>query len=463
MKHRRTALLFALLATVVLLLPLAAACEAPTPAPVVTPKPQGTTPAPTTAPATAKPAATTPAPTAKPATATPQPATPKPAAKPVTITVGIVSDMTGPTASGAVWEIWGFEDIAKWANETNYVPGVNFQTVAYDNRFDVGRSMSGYELMKTRGASIVHMQMTGANYALNPKYAQDKIVALIPPAPKALVPVGWAFSSDGSYADGAAAGFDWVIKDWKASGKPGKPKLSWLTWDADYGQAGAIANWYAVDKGIDVLRNEFYAAQVPTDTSSQLLRIKDAGADYVFSMGVQSAWVTVVKDALRLGLKDKMKFVGIGNAVESDVFINLTKEAGDGTYNVQFLASHNESDLPGIKWLRELQTKYRGESANNITGTRGYMAMRMAVEAIKLAIEKDGIPPDKIDGQAIYNSLEKNIKNWDIGISGPLTISPDNHSAARMAKIYQYKNQVQTPVSDWFEAPHITKFEDVKK
>ncbi len=372
--------------------------------------------------------------------------------------------MTGPTASGAVWEIWGFEDVAKWANETNYVPGVTFEAIAYDNRFDVGRSINGYELMKTRGVSMVHMQMTGANYALNPKYAADKIVALIPPAPKALHPVGWAFSSDASYADGAAAGFEWVIRDWTAAGKTGKPKLGWLTWDADYGHAGLIANWYATEKGIDVLKNEFYGPPAPPDTSAQLLRLRDAGADYVFSMGPQSAWTTVVKDAQRLGLKNRMKFVAIGNGVESDVFINLTKEAGDGTFNVQFFSSINEADLPGVKWLRDIQTRYRSEFANNVTGSRGYMAMKMAVEAIKLAIEKDGIAPDKIDGQAIFNSLEKNIKNWDTGgITAPLTISGDNHSAARRAKVFQYKNQVHTPVTDWFDAPHITKFEDVKK
>ncbi|MBI4329933.1 MAG: ABC transporter substrate-binding protein [Chloroflexi bacterium] len=393
-----------------------------------------------------------------------QPPSPGPGARATNIKVGIISDMTGPTASGAVGEIWGFEDIAKWANETNYVPGVTFETIAYDNRFDVGRSLNGYELMKTRGVSVVHVQMTGANYALNPKYTTDKIVALIPPAPKALHPVGWAFSSDAAYADGAAAGFEWVLKDWAAARKSGKPKLAWLTWDADYGHAGLIANWYATEKGIDVLRSEFYPSPAPADVSAQLLRIKDAAADYVFSTGPQSAWQTVAKDAQRLGLKDRMKFLGIGNAIESDVFLGLTKEAGEGFYQVQFFSSMHEGDLAGVKWLRDIQTKYRSEWANNMVATRGALAMRLVVEAIKAAVEKDRVSADKIDGQAIYTSLEKNIKNFDTGgLSGPLTISADNHSAARLAKIFQIKGGALTPVTDWIQAPHITRFDDVKK
>ncbi len=460
MKHKYALKLIAvpLLAVIFLMVPILVACQPPALTAAPTQVPTAVTTAVPTGAATA-------AATPKPSTATPAPsATPKPAARPATISVGVVSDMTGPTASGAVWEISGFQDIAKWANETNYVPGVIFDTIAYDNRFDMGRSLNAYELMKTRGVSVVHMQMTGANYALNPKYKADKIVALIPPAPKALSPVGWAFSSDGAYADGAAAGFEWVIKDWKASGQPGKPKLAWLTWDADYGLAGPIVNWYATSIGIDVLRNEFYAAQAPSDVTAQLLRIRDAGANYVFSLGVQAAWITVVNDAQRLGLKDKIKFVGIGNAVESDVFINLTKAAGEGTYQVQFFSSMNEGNLPGVQWLRDTQTKYRSEWVNNITGTRGYMAMRLVVEAIKAAIQKDGIAPDKVDGQAIYNSMEKNIKNFDTGgLSGPLTISADNHSAANMVKMFQYQKQVQTPITDWFPAPHMTRFEDVQK
>lgn len=461
MKHTLSpnSIVVTLVAAVVLLLPLVAGCQAPTPTPaptaaptaVVTPKPAATTPAP----AATKPA--TPAPTSK-------PTTPQPAAKPVSIKLGIVADQTGPTASGNVGVFWGYQDLAKWANDNNYVPGVTFETIAYDNRFDMGRSLSGYELMKTRGVSVVHEQMTGANYALKDKYAADKIVAFIPPAPKALHPPGWAFTADASYSDAAAMAFEWIVQDWKSTGKPGKPKMAWLTWDADYGQAGAIANWYATDIGIEVLRNEFYAAQVPADVTSQLLRIKDAGADYVISMGVQSAWQIVLKDAQRLGLKDKMKFIGVGNAMESDVLIDLTKEASDGVYQTTFSSSLHEENVQGVQWLRDMMVRYHGEWLNYMVNTRNYLEMKMLIEAVKLAIQKDGIAPDKVNGQVIYNSLEKNFKDWSTdGLTAPLTISSDNHSAARMGKILQIKGGKPLPITGWIKAPHITRFEDVKK
>ncbi|MDP2718556.1 MAG: ABC transporter substrate-binding protein, partial [Dehalococcoidia bacterium] len=338
------------------------------------------------------------------------------------IKVGIVGDMTGPTASGSRGEIWGWEDIAKWANETNYVPGVRFETISYDNRFDVGRSINGYELVKSRGASIVYVQMTGANYALKEKYAQDKIIAMIPPAPAALHPPGWAFSPDGAYADGAAVAYEWIVKDWAQQGKPGKPKMAWLTWDADYGHSGLVADWYARELGIEILPYELYPSPAPTDKTAELLRLREANADYVLSTGPQSAWQVVLKDAAKLGMQGKTKFIAIGNAMESDVLIQLAKEAAEGTYFVSFVASMHEQGVPGVEWLKGIQTKYHGEWYNGITYVRGYLMMRLPVEAIKMAIEKDGLKPEQVNGDTIYQALEKNIKEFDTGgLTGPLT------------------------------------------
>ncbi|MBI4329932.1 MAG: ABC transporter substrate-binding protein [Chloroflexi bacterium] len=388
----------------------------------------------------------------------------RPVAKAATVRIGIISDMTGPTANTAVGEIWGWEDAAKFTNENNYVPGVTFEVITYDNRFDVGRSINGYELMKTRAVNIVHVQMTGANYALKDKYAQDKIVAVIPPAPKALHPPGWVFAADGSYADAAAAAYDFILQDWKKAGKPGKPKMGWLTWDADYGHSGLIANWYATEIGIEVLPAEFYPSPAPRDVSTQLLRLKDRGANYIISLGPDVAWSVILNDAAKLNLQDTMKFVGVANVIFSDDLARLSKEAAEGSYLVMFNSSLYEDALPGVKLLRQMQEKYRGEWRDNLPSIRGWLSMRMVAEAVKQAIEKDGLSPDKIDGDSIYKSMEKNIKDWDSGgLAGPMTISPDNHSAARMVKIFQMKGGKHLPITDFIKAPHITKFEDVKK
>ncbi len=456
-----------LMGLLVLLLPLVAACgdtAAPSATAVVTPKPQVTTQA--SPAATPKVEATTPKPqsTQAPSTPKPAPATPKPDVKPVSMTVGIVSDLTGPTASGAIGDNWGIEDYFKFANETNYVPGAKFDTIFYDNRFDVGRTLNGYELMKTRKAQAVWIQMTGAAMALAPKAAGDKMVILVPGPPKVLYPPSWAFSAEASYADGAAAAFEWIAQDWKAQGKAGKPKMGWLTWDADYGYSGIIVNWYAVEKGIEVLPNELLASNAPTDTTSQLMRLRDAGANYIISVGPQSLWQTVLKDAVKLGLKDKIKFVGVANAMESDVLINLTKEASEGMYFVHFYSSLYEEDQPGVKWLKDMQIKYRGESMNWMRNEVGWMTGKIFVEAVKAAIEKDKVSPDKIDGEVIYKSLENNIRNLDTGgLTGPLTITPENHAAANMVKVFQIKGGKELPITGWTKAPHMTRFEDVKK
>lgn len=467
MKNRksRVVAMFCVIAMLLVLTPLIAACgdnatPAPTTAPTIaaTPKTQATT-APTTAPSTTKPAATTAAP--KPVATTPAPA--QPAAKPSTVTMGLIADLTGPTAAGSMGDVWGIEDTFKWANETNYVPGVKFESITYDNRFDIGRSINGYELMKTRKVLAVWIQITGAAMALIPKATADKIIVMVPGPPKVLYPPGWAFSAEASYSDGAGAAFDWIVQDWQKSGKPGKPKLASLNWDADYGHSGMLVNWYATEKGIEVLPNEFFATPAPTDVAAQLLRIRDRGADYVTSVGAGAPWVTILKDATRLGLKDKMKFVGTANAIESESYINLDKAAFEGSYFVHFYSSLYENS-PGVQWVKDMQIKYRGESLNWMRNEVGYMTGKVFVEGIKAAVEKDKVAPDKIDGQALYKSLENNIRNLDTGgLTGPLTITPENHAAATMAKVFQIQGGKQMPITGWVKAPHLTKFEDVKK
>ncbi|MDZ4246023.1 MAG: ABC transporter substrate-binding protein [Dehalococcoidia bacterium] len=388
---------------------------------------------------------------------------PVPAAA-VDITIGIISDLTGPTASGAIGDNWGIEDALKGANEANEVPGVNFTTTFYDNRFDVGRSLTGYEMMKTQGVQAVWLQITGSVYALKPKLAEDKIIGLVPGPPKGLYPPGWVFSAEASYSDGAGAAFDWILEDWKKEGRSGKPKIAWLTWDADYGHSGLIVNWYATEIGLDVLKTEFYPSPAPQDTSSQLLRLKEAGANYVLSVGPQSAWQVVLKDAQRLGLKDTMKFIAVANAMESDDLIDLAKEAAEGMYFVHFFSSLYEENVPGVKAFKEMQVKYRGKSKNWMRNEVGCMTVKIFVEAVKQAVTKDKISPDKINGQVIYNSLEKNIKNMDTGgLTGPLTITPEKHYAADYVKVFQIQGGKQLPITDWREAPHLSRFEDVKR
>ncbi|MDP2718555.1 MAG: ABC transporter substrate-binding protein [Dehalococcoidia bacterium] len=383
----------------------------------------------------------------------------------VTIIIGIVSDMTGATANTAIGEIWGWEDAAKWGKETNLVPGVNFEIITYDNKFDVGRSINGYEMIKGRNASVTHVQMTGANYALKDKYATDKIVAMIPPAPKALHPPGWAFTADMAYTDQAAAAYQWLLEDWKKEGKSGKPKMGWLTWDADYGHSGLIVNWYASEIGIEVLQTEFYGpGPVPSDVTSQLLRLKDKGANYVVSVGPDIAWANILKDANKLGLSNSMKFVGVANVIFSADLAKVAQEAAEGSYLVMANSSLYEDNLPGVQMLRQMQEKYRGEWRDNLPGVRGWLSMQLIMEAVKQAIEKDNVKPEQVNGEVIKASLEKNINNFDTGgLSGPLTITPDNHSASRMAKVFQMRGGKHLPITDFFEAPHMTRFEDVKK
>jgi len=83
-----------------------------------------------------------------------------------------------------------------------------------------------------------------------------------------------------------------------------------------------------------------------------------------------------------------------------------------------------ETELPEMKVLLEAAKKYRGYEPEKMTTwyVVGWTNAMVAVEAIRLAIEKVGI--ENLSGQSVRDALAS-IKDFDTGLLPPGSMSDD--------------------------------------
>ena len=139
-----------------------------------------------------------------------------------------------------------------------------------------------------------------------------------------------------------------MTANWKGANPP---KLAFLTWDSAFGKAvqAPPSGLLPRRRALQIVATE-YMAMTPVDVSTQLLRIKDAGADWVYSNTLGAAPGVMLKDAKRLSLT--MKFAG-GPWAMDWAPIRLAGDAGEGFVGPQSYASWSETNNEGIKLLTE--------------------------------------------------------------------------------------------------------------
>ncbi|MFO8010526.1 MAG: ABC transporter substrate-binding protein [Dehalococcoidia bacterium] len=73
----------------------------------------------------------------------------------ITITIGNLTDVTGPAANAMSVIDMAVEDVARYYNENNLIPGVELKVIEYDTQYDPSRFIPGYQWLKEKGADLI--------------------------------------------------------------------------------------------------------------------------------------------------------------------------------------------------------------------------------------------------------------------------------------------------------------------
>ena len=325
----------------------------------------------------------------------------------VTITIGQLTDFTGPGAPAIKNITYVTQDVAKHYNDEELIPGVRVKIAAYDTKFDPARYPLGYEWCKMQGAEVVITITADPAELLKPFAEKDKVVIAAMGAVEELFePPEWVFGFSSTVTDSMKTLFRWVSDNvWDGQGTPRIGAVGWR----DEQSMDALR---AVEEYTESHPEQFdyvgaYTSPVGTmNFTMEAGKLADADCDYV---AVISGYMGgfFLRDFREAGgtarLLDCIGSIGSYRKFYSDL---VGWEMLDGFLSTQ-QSLYWTDEGPIVELLTELVHRYRsGEADEIIAGGNGYVgAGHMVVgifEVLEQAVAQVGA--ENFDGQAYFDA-----------------------------------------------------------
>jgi hypothetical protein len=149
----------------------------------------------------------------------------------VTITIGEITDLTGPASPAIIPLHWALQDVVRYYNDEGLIPGVKFNLATWDDQYDSSREVPGYDWVRGRGAKLLICVPPPTGVALKPFADRDKFPMCSLTTDEAMLePPGWVFCFSNSGYREMKTFLKWIHDvDWDYS--KGIPKIGLVGWD----------------------------------------------------------------------------------------------------------------------------------------------------------------------------------------------------------------------------------------
>ena len=176
------------------------------------------------------------------------------------------------------------------------------------------------------------------------------------------------------------------------------------------------------------------------DATSQLLNMKQKGADYAYINVTTTGVSLVLKDAKKLGLTTKFGSNPYGFSEQLPL---VAKEAAEGVTGVMPHVPYG-TPVPGMKALVDFHKANHPTDTHDAMYVRGWAAAIVWVEALKRA-DKAG----KLTGEGVRAALET-FKDFDLGgLASPVTWTATDHRPSTKTAVYQVQGGKLVKVEDY--------------
>ena len=394
------------------------------------------------------------------------------AVEPKPIVIGHLGEWTGPAGRtcgppGDAFIAYFHEYVNKEKGgipyldpKTGKVKGkVKTKVVYADCRYELPLFKSAYRGFLDKGIVVCHSTSSPALEGLKKDFKRDKIPCFQTSSNTvAHWPPEWIYGHRPSFADDVGTYVDWILENWK---EKRAPRIALMYYDGPFGRSILWGGpQYAKSKGVEVVADE-PVVPMPIDTTSQLLRIKQAKADFIIGNVLGSQAAVILKDMKRMGLK-----IPFGTCTDTDAgeLVALAGDAAEGAYFIFPSYTIWDESNPAIKWVNEHYRKYfKGRPGYNVKKQPfpdgvwyvGWLIATIVEESLRLAVEK--VPPDELTGKKVRDYGINRIKNFTCyGLQKGVTYYPGvDHRGSEYAMIHRVKNLKDSMVTDWRIAPRI--------
>ncbi len=346
-----------------------------------------------------------------------------------TIKVGAAINLTGPASTWGQFHAKGQQDYFNYVNDVKGgISGEKIKLILVDTGYKVPEAVAAVRKFAVRDrVDMIATWGAGEGMAAKPLIQRYKIPTINYSTSWEVLepPVDYFYLPFGSYKLDCYAILEYIRTIHK--GKEA-PKVGLLTYNNAYGRSiHKPSREYAKNHNINIVAIEEFPPRT-VDLTTELLRLRKKGAEYIFVQMLPAAIITTLKCADRINYKPP--FFGTWTSTDPD-FFKMGKGLIRDRLIIQFPGGLPVDGSRGIKLLEELWSRYKTVEKFDAAYWEGVVIGMIMERAFERAKEKYG----KINGETINNAMES-FSNEDFGGLVPnITYTKTNHEASFKARI----------------------------
>lgn len=372
------------------------------------------------------------------------------------VVVGVLTDLTGP-ASSLLAPISSAHDVY-WdmVNKKGGIKGkmgtVTVKHEVIDTKYDVARAKEGWSRLKGMGMIMATHTAGGLCDALQEDYETDRIALVAGSVGAKCGASDWVFSAGhGGHPNALTAGF-LGAKQWLKETKGEDLKvIGFIAGDVPYTHLGLVGiDDFLAKEGMTV--HAEYLPAGTTDYTPALVKLKDAGCQFIFMGGPVPDAITTLKGADLLGM-DKERFSPYCWTTPVDLAKVGGWELLQGMKQIHWCVLSNtagEALAEGHKVMKGLIAEaFPNEPYGDYYAYAMVQALVME-EAIRLAL--DEVPPDELNAVILREDGLLRIKDFDpLGLCHSITYKPGPNLGPGCERFYEVRGEETYAVTDWIE------------
>jgi branched-chain amino acid transport system substrate-binding protein len=372
------------------------------------------------------------------------------------IKAAAVINLTGPASTWGQFHAKAHQEYFRYVNEVKGgVAGHKIDLTIVDHAYKVPEAVKYVKMFCTSDKmDMIATWDAGSGIMAKPICQQYKVPNINYSTYQGILkpPVDYAFLPFGAYDMDSYAVLEYIKAIHKGSGAP---KVALLTYNNAYGRSIHDPSKEAAPKlGVDIVAIEEFSNKA-LELNTELLRIKNSGADYVFMQCLPSAIIMALQAADRVGYKGL--FYGTWTSTDPD-FFKRGKGLIRNRMHMQFPGGLPVDNTPGVKFMMEQGERYGTISKFDCSYWEGTVIAMIMERAFQRAIEKFG----DVNSETVNQALETFDNEHFGGLFPDVTYTPTDHGASWKARIVKInEDQTFVPLTS-FWAPGKEKIRVLK-
>jgi len=361
------------------------------------------------------------------------------------IKAGAIINLTGPASSWGQFHAKGHKDYIRYVNEVKGgIGGNKIDLTVVDHAYKVPEAIKYVKKFCTLDKmDMIATWDAGSGIMCKPIIQKYKVPNINYSTFQAILkaPVDYAYLPFGSYIMDSYGVLEYIrtIHEGREA-----PKVGLLTWNNAYGKSiHAPSKEYAAKHSINIVAIVDFPVKT-VDLNTECLRLKKAGAEYVFMQALPSSIIMALKSADRVNYD--VPFFGTWTATEPG-FYELGKGVIRDRFFVEFPGCLPVDGSPGMNVMETLWKRYKTVTKFDFSYWEGVAIAMIMERAFQRAHDKFGA----VDSETINDALET-FRDEDFGQLIPnVTYTKDDHSASFTARIVKVnEGQTFTPLTTFF-------------